>query len=69
MRSRYFPTMRESFDHPTIDGTRDAVTCERCGSPVSNPLSLVPTAGTRGADVYRCDRCEHLTYRWFKPRS
>jgi hypothetical protein len=58
-----------SFDESTIESSRGAVVCERCGSPVSNPLSLVATPGTRGADVYRCTRCDHLTYRWRKPRT
>ena len=57
-----------SLDDSTIDGAPDTVACERCGSPVSNPLSLPATTGTRGADVYRCTRCDHLTYRWRQPR-
>jgi DNA-directed RNA polymerase subunit RPC12/RpoP len=56
----------ESMDDVIVDPA--AVACERCGHPVSNPLSLPATTGVRGADVYRCTRCDHLTYRWRKPR-
>jgi hypothetical protein len=45
----------------------DPINCERCDSLVANAIDIPAVGEHRGATVYRCAGCDHITWRWIEP--
>jgi hypothetical protein len=43
------------------------ISCERCQISISDAVEIPPMHGTRGAHLYRCQACDHVTWRWIDP--